>query len=75
MVQLPLQMLYKSIVFHWNILFAFFAGNGKYDSSDVDPDAEAEAVATMCLIATPPEVRAAESKYSKWIASYLFADY
>ncbi|KAK3717518.1 hypothetical protein QZH41_013783 [Actinostola sp. cb2023] len=35
--------------------------NRKYSSStDVDPDAEAEAVATMCLIATPPEIRAAE---------------
>ncbi|XP_048579902.1 forkhead box protein N2 [Nematostella vectensis] len=33
---------------------------GQYDSSDVDPDAEAEAVATMCLIATPPALRAAE---------------
>ena len=43
-----------------------FLGNSKYDtnSSDVDPDAEAEAVATMCLIATPPEIRAAESRFS-----------
>lgn len=30
---------------------------------DVDPDAEAEAVATICMISTPPEVRVAESKY------------
>ena len=29
---------------------------------DVDPDAEAEAVATICMISTPPEVRVAESK-------------
>ena len=30
---------------------------------EVDPDAEAEAVATICMISTPPEVRVAESKY------------
>jgi len=53
----------KRIAFSFNFYF-WFIGSGKYDSSDVDPDAEAEAVATMCLIATPPEVRAAESKYS-----------
>ena len=29
---------------------------------EVDPDAEAEAVATICMISTPPEVRVAESK-------------
>ena len=30
---------------------------------EVDPDAEAEAVATICMISTPPEIRVAESKY------------
>jgi len=34
---------------------------------EVDPDAEAEAVATICMISTPPEVRVAESKWSKFL--------
>ena len=29
---------------------------------EIDPDAEAEAVATICMISTPPELRVAESK-------------
>ena len=35
----------------------------------MDPDAEAEAVATICMISTPPELRVAESK---WFLSVYF---
>lgn len=39
---------------------------------EVDPDAEAEAVATICMISTPPELRVAESK---WFLSVDFSFY
>ena len=39
---------------------------------EIDPDAEAEAVATICMISTPPELRVAESK---WFLSVDFSFY
>jgi len=36
---------------------------------EVDPDAEAEAVATICMISTHPAVRVAESELV-WIMSF-----
>ena len=47
--------------FDWTCL-SVIGLDDRTQTLEEDLDAEAEAVATICLISTPPEVRAAESR-------------
>ena len=52
-----------TISFPVYVILTFINGLIILGKIEVDPDAEAEAVATICMISTPPALRVAESEY------------